>query len=154
MTNVSVVMVPTPTEETVVASVSPLLPSPVVFVQAEASAVIAPATVAPEVMPIVVGAASTTKVADTGASLSLAALGTNKVMPAASTSLSSGKPFTSVLDELYRQLGTSLNAPLGNSYYLGLTSDDATEGSGDIWDLPSFLADLDAGKNSDERIPQ
>ena len=55
---------------------------------------------------------------------------------------------------MYRQLGTSLSTPLGKNYTVGLTGEDASEGMGEIWDLESFLADLDARKNSDEVISQ
>ena len=105
-------------------------------------------------MQIGSGAGGTTKVTDSGASLSLVALGTNKVMAAASTSSSNGKTFTSLLDELYRLQGPSPSAALGNSNNLGLASEDAKEGLGDIWDMESLLADLDARKSTDESIPQ
>jgi hypothetical protein len=55
---------------------------------------------------------------------------------------------------MYRLMGTTLSVPLGNNYTLGLTSEDTAVVLGDIWDLDSFLADLDTRKNSDEVIPQ
>ena len=138
---------PTSAEEAIVTNAGSLLPSPVALAQPEASIVSAPVAVslalAPEVLPVASASPSLTRSPDLGASLSLVALGTNKVVPAASTGPASVKSSTSVLDEMYRQLGTMESVPLVNGYSRGATEEWTIEELAEVWDLEYMLADED-----------
>jgi hypothetical protein len=137
----------TPAADTFVANVSPLLQSQATVVQPEAMVLTNAVTVSPglaaEAVPLANVSPSMARSADPGASLSLAALGTNKTVPVASTGTSNSKPATSALDEMYRQLSTLFGTPSVNGYNLGLGGEDTTEGLPNIWDLESILADRD-----------
>ena len=93
-------------------------------------------TVRAEVTSVVPGV---TKAADSGASLSLAAQGTNRMVAVALPVASMRSTSTSVLDELYRQLGTFLSASLAAGTNLGVTSEDTTDELANVWDLESLF---------------
>ena len=125
----------TPAVETGVSNMSSL-------VQTETSE----ATVTTGLVQVGSAASSLTKLSDPGAALSLATMATNK----AATGSSSVKTSTSILDEVYRQLGTTQVAPAPNSASLNHTADDASEELPDVWDLESLLLDQILGDNSEE----
>jgi hypothetical protein len=117
-------------EATVVTSVSPLLP-----VVGEVSGITAPVPVsAGETLP---GVTSASKLADPGASLSLAAVGRNTLAPLGT---SSGKTSTGVLDEVYRQM-TILGASAVNGINLDAGGDDSVDELADVWGLEGLLTD-------------
>ena len=134
---------PTLAEETAVANVSPLLQSQIVLIQPEATVVGNQVTgspgLAPEAGQFASVSAGTTRASDPGASLSLVAIGTNK---AASTT-SSLKTSTSVLDEMYRQLGVTPGATPVNGTYLGAGGKDDAEEMLDVWFLDDSVVDLE-----------
>ena len=130
----------TPVVELVLTNVSPL-PSLAASVQPEANPMSAASTVATEVVPLANGAPSITKVADPGAALSLAALSTNKVSSVALPESSSVKSSTSMLDEMYRQLGTVLAVPSGYGYNLGASGGESSGELDNVWDIDELLAD-------------
>ena len=85
---------------------------------------------------------SSTKVEDSGASLCLVAVGTNKGNSTGSIASPNVRSVTSVLDEMYRQLSVmaetiSVNGASAVAGF-GTTEEDL-----DVWGLEEFLAELD-----------
>ena len=137
-------------ETTLVGTASGLFSSALGPVQPEASVVSGPVTVSITVAPEVTSVApSLTKAGDLGASLSLVAQGTNRMVAVAPTVTSSARTSTNVLDELYRQLGTFLSASLAAGTNLGVTSEDTTDELANVWDLESLFL-VGTPENSDE----
>ena len=143
----AIVDVANSTEEFAVTSVGPLQPSPRAILVPEANLATGPTTASLTLTPEVVQAAilvpGVARAADSGASLSVAALSTNKVSPAATPGSSSLQISTSALDEMYRQLGTVLVVPSGYDYKLIATGSESSEDSDNVWIFEEFLADLD-----------
>ena len=83
------------------------------------------------------------RVGDSGASLSLAVLSTNKVGPVTLPELSSVKSSTTLLDEMYRQMGTVLAGPSGPGYNLGISGAESSGDLDSVWDLEEYLVELD-----------
>jgi hypothetical protein len=75
-----------------------------------------------------------TKAVDPGASLSLAALATNKTAPLAAIGNASGKASTNILDEVFGLMGSSTGVAPASSGNQG-DMDDFSE----FWDLDSLL---------------
>ena len=123
----------------------------VAAVQSGTSVTNVPATVAlPETAQVASGAASLTRLDDNGASLSLAALGANNVVPAVSVVTRTIKPSTSTLDEMYRQLGNQVGFSSANGFNTGTVAVGTTDEWSDPWELETILADLDAQRKSDD----
>ena len=137
----------TPTEEVVLTSVGPLQPSPLVTVQPEVNLATSPIVVSPALAPEVVQPASpvpgVTRTGDSGASLSVAAVSTNKLSAVALPESSSVKSSTSALDEAYRQMGTVLAVPSGYGYNLVGGDVESSEDLDSVWDLEANLVDPD-----------
>jgi hypothetical protein len=144
VTSVNIVppVVVTIEETVVITTVTPPMPAavevsvinpPVMTISVSDSTVFAPAATASVT-------SSATRVVDPGASLSLAALGTNKGLSTTSTVATTVKASTTVLDEMYRQLGTMMSTSAVNGYNL-VTVDDSTDDMADMWD--SILDDGD-----------
>ena len=150
-TTTASVEVATVSMETIISTVSPLMTSATEVVGTSATVTIAP-TVVLETVPTM--ASSATRVTDPGAALSLAAVGTNRAMPVALATMSSGKTTTSVLDEMYRELGTMSGVSAGNAYYNGNAGDDSLEALPDVWDLEYNLFDMDFTEKSADQDPQ
>jgi hypothetical protein len=102
-----------------------------------------------ELVSVGSAASSLTKLSDPGAALSISAIGTNKAATP-STGNANGKASTSVLDEVYRQLGTMLVAPAPNGASLNLVGSDSSEELLDVWEMDSLLLDPILGDNAEE----
>ena len=138
---------------TVTAMEEASVPFVVVSVQPGATVVNAAATVAPpEFVQIANAAPSIPRSPDSGASLSLAAVATNRAIGFASTGTSGVKASTSVLDEMYRQFNTLLGVPVANGYNLGATSDGMTDALPYLWDLESLLLDQESDGKPEESV--
>ena len=125
-----------------------LLQSVATTVQPGTATIGVAAAVAPtEIVPTASILPSPGRSADSGASLSLVAVGTNKLVPTTATGTASVKASTSALDEMYRLLGTPLMN--GNA---GVAGGDTMEELIDSWDLESLVLGMASGDNSDERI--
>ena len=151
---VSLVGIETPlAAETVVANVGSLFQSSVALVQPETAVISYPMTGSPmlaaEAAPFATVAPNPARTVDSGASLSLAALGTNKAVAVVPPGTSSARTSTSVLDEMYRQLNLLGTLPV-NGINLGVGGDDGTEELPDVWGLEGILADVDGRRNSDD----
>ena len=137
-----------PTAGTVIADVSPAVSSPVTLTQAEITIVSAPLVVTPtgasEALQAASVAPSTSRFADPGAALSLAASGTNRTV--AATGTTNVKSSTSVLDDVYRQLRTVLDLAPVNVGNLGAGNDDTATNLSEIWDLDTLLLDRNSDK--------
>ena len=104
----------------------------------------------PETAQVATGTAGLTRAGDNGASLSLAALGANKVVPSVSVVTQTIKPSTSTLDEMYRQLGNLSGFSSANGLNAGTVDDGTTDEWSDLWELQIILTDLDSQGKSDE----
>jgi hypothetical protein len=82
----------------------------------------------------------TSRTADAEASLSLAALATNRNGP--TTSTASAKPAVTALDEMYRLLGMS--AALPSTSGVSGAGLEATDDLPDVWDLDYMLQEADS----------
>lgn len=137
------VVAPTSVVEVVVTNMSGAVASVVVIVQPDVSVANNPLTVSPVSVPEVTPLASigqgANRSADPAASLSVAALSTNKVVATASTTPTNVKTPMTVLDEMYRLLGTMPNVPLGSGYDVAAAGDD--ELLADPWELDYLLDD-------------
>jgi hypothetical protein len=146
------VIVETTTSAEVAESVnaSPLVPSLPTVAQPEASVTTTSVPASTDSAVTTILTPSTARSTDSGASLSVAAVGANRVVPVMSTGMSSPKASTTVLDELYRQLGTTLVGPSENNGDLGASGDSAIEEMPDVWDLEAILVEMDFGAKSDD----
>jgi hypothetical protein len=135
-------------DETVATDVGPLTAAPVVIVQPDMA--IAPISVSAGVAmeTVQVTNVGSTSHGGDAASLSLAAVGTNRTTSVAATGSSTGKMPTNVLDEMYRLLGTGTQIPGSNPASGG---DDAADEMADVWDLEYSLFDLDISGKTDDR---
>lgn len=140
----------TAVEETVASTIG-LQSSAVVSVQQGTSVV----SVAGMVTPPELAAASVlpilTKAADSGASLSLVALGMNKAVSTASSTTPGVRTSTSVLDEMYRQPGTLLVVPSVSGFTPAITG-EGTNYLPDVWDQEYLLLDSDFGRTLEESV--
>ena len=140
-------MTTAPMGELVVTSVDPLQPSPLATMQPEVNLATSPTMVSAALAPEVAQSASlvpgVTRAADSGASLSLAALSTNKVGPVALPEPLSMKSSTSVMDEMYRQFETLLPISSRYGYDFATSGVESAEELDDVWGLEEMLVDRD-----------
>jgi hypothetical protein len=139
MTAVTISVPSVAIEETVVVSVSAPAPSAAEFFMTTAGTATVPLSEATATLSV---AGSSAKVVDPGAALSLSAVGTNRTLPVAASSVSAKEPSTMMLDEMYRILG-SLQPESSVLGYTPRSGDaDSAEEVFDTWSVEDLLGDL------------